>query len=226
MQKHQHTFDQSFLILHFHLFLFFPLIVSYFGFNSRKKNLAKVPKLNNNGKVVIIMILALSFLPCVPKKYFCNNRQTKLQTRKDVRVWVIVVMCVGVYVCVCYFMSFTWDWYVKERMIITTSKNFVNERPCKNWPIYSFQAILYSLLHQHIPWEVVVKVHTSKFSFLNTLKGVIDNGGCKLRELQSFQVFLNRWCGHVSIDVCMYVWVCFCVIVSKLEILWVRFNVL
>ena len=61
--------------------LFFPLIVSYFGFNSRKKNLAKVPKLNNNGKVVIIMILALSFLPCVLKKYFCNNRQTKLQTR-------------------------------------------------------------------------------------------------------------------------------------------------
>ena len=68
--KHQHKFDQSFLFLHFHLFLFFPLIVSYFGFNSRKKNLAKVPKLNNNGKVVIIMILALSFLPCVPKKIF------------------------------------------------------------------------------------------------------------------------------------------------------------
>ena len=76
--------------------------------------------------------------------------------------------------------------YVKERMIITTSKNFVNERPCKNWPIYSFQA----------PPSTY---HVQANFFLQVWVQV---------ELQSFQVY-----GHMSGNMCECVYVCVCVCV-------------
>ena len=67
---------------------------------------------------------------------------------------------------------------------------------------------------QFIPFKhYYILYTTSTHTMWNSGKGThkqiffpqhIRVDGCKLRELQSFQVFLNRWCGHVSIKVCVH----------------------
>ena len=99
------------------LFLFLHISLSYhtlFWVAVLEDFLAKVPKHNNNGSSNNNDI-GLEF-PTLRPQFFCNN------PNKEKRMCVNVIW-VG-FVCMCVYLFIYETKYVKEGMIITTSKNF------------------------------------------------------------------------------------------------------